>query len=284
MSEHLTFERLHRELSGVRWPEAAELRARARRRSRRTTALAAAAVLVLASGSVAVAAGRPRDLVAPVAAGPSRAEIPLEALVPAPDLPEPAEPPLIQSGIEEPVRVDDMLMACLKDKGIAAEWVISRYSRSQTVPRSRQVGGPLLRQELYRIRPEVAGDVFDGLDRAIWACPTVRDTAMAEWRDQIVPVAIQRSWTVLDRDFAGDRSVVVRYRESPVPGERVAVAHAETLRAVVQVGDIVMVLAPAGYQLTVPTDFPPVLTRAELRALARTAAARLCVAVADLPC
>ncbi|MEV1147252.1 hypothetical protein, partial [Micromonospora sp. NPDC049799] len=253
--------------------------------------VACAAVLVVVSGSAALTAGRIREPVAASggpAAGPSRAEIPLEALVPAADLPEPAEPPLIQSGIGEPVRVDDMLMACLKDKGIAAEWATSRYSRSQTVLRSRPAGDPagepLLRQELYRIRPEAAGEVFDGLDRAIRACPTVRDTVMAGWRDQIVPVAVERSWTVLDRDFAGDRSVLVRYRMSPVPGERVAVGPEETLRAVVQVGNLVTVLKPAGYQLTVPTDFPPVLTRAELRELARTAAARLCVAVADPPC
>ncbi|MEH0935261.1 hypothetical protein [Micromonospora psammae] len=282
MSDHLSFDQLHRELSGVRWAEPAELRARARRRSRRTAALAAAVVLVVVSGSTAVAAGRTGKPVAPVAAGarpaasPSRVEIPLEALVSVADLPERADPPLTQSGIGEPVRVDDMLMVCLKEKGIAAEWATSRYSRSQTVPRSRQVGDPtgepLLRQELYRVRPEAAGEVFDELDRLVARCGQWQSTGLAKWGGRDALHTSTHRWTVVARDFAGDQAVLLRHTVTPprevktsaVPEEKVT---KPVNRAVVRSGDLVTVLTPARGG-----------TDAELRDLAETAARRMCAA------
>ncbi|MFF5174388.1 hypothetical protein ACFY3U_17355 [Micromonospora sp. NPDC000089] len=289
MDEDLSFvDRLHGELSAVRWPEPAELRARARRRSRRTAVSAAVAVLVVASASAAVAARPSRDPdpePAPVAAPATltglRAEIPLDALLPTAALPAPAAAPLTTAGIGEGVRVDDMLMACLREKGVpAAEWRVSRYSRSQTVLQRRPTDGPerepLLIQDVYRMSA-AAGGVFDDLDRYLASCGEWRSTDQMLVRGRETEVTATHRWAVAARDFAGDQAVLLRHTVSgPLPVGTYAGTRSEQAKpvdtAVVRSGDLVSVLTPAAGG-----------SEAQVKGLAAVAARQLCRA-ANPPC
>ncbi|MEH0841834.1 hypothetical protein V6U81_05480 [Micromonospora sp. CPCC 205711] len=279
MSEDLSFvDRVHRDLGGVRWPEPSELRARARRRSRRTAASAAAAVLVVVSASVAMTAWRPEEPPPVASSSPSaallRAEIPLDALVSAADLPAPADPPLTTAGVAEPARVDDMLMVCLADQGIPAEWQVSRYSRSQTVLPKRRAGDPpgepLLRQDLYRIRPEAARWLFDDLDRFLASCREWQSSGPIEGGGRDSRVTVTHRWTVVSRDFAGDQAVLLRHTMSTplkVPAAARNEAPKPISTVVVRSGDLVTVITPARGG-----------TDAQLRGLATAAARRMCTA------
>lgn len=279
-----------RDLRRVRWAEPAELRARARRRSRRTAAATAIAVLAVASSAVAVAA-RPDP--APTVAGPMSgfdspgAELPSIVLLSGSDLPVRANIQLGDIGLGEPVRVDPLLETCAKANGVPLELVTSRYSRSRNLLQASTSGQdgtgglPVLAQDVYRMGRAGSAQVFADLDRYVRACASWRQTTPAERDGLSGTVSIQHSWQVVERDFAGDRSMLLRHTEAPAPSPQVVQPTAgEDLRAVVQVGDLVTVLAPQG---GVRNRSVPLVDGDELRALGRTAATRMC-AITSPPC
>lgn len=292
MRDDLTFaDRLHRDLREVRWPEAAELRDRARRRSRRTAVVAATAVLVVASASAAVA-GRPGASTPPTVAaseptGGASAEIPTEALLSETDLPEKADTQLGDSGLGEPVQPDSLLETCAKTQGIPAAPVTSRYSRSRNLLRSSEEGQqlsaprPLLTQDVYRMEAGTADRVFTELDRFVALCGSWRQTTPVQRDGQTGQVSILHRWRVVDRDFAGDRAVLLRHIETPTdPGDQLVLPNAgEDARVVVQVGDLVTVITPEFGTVVHSRDaITPRAVDAQLRELGRTAADRMCVA------
>lgn len=227
MRDEMTFaERLHQDLRDVRWPEPAVLRERARRRRRRAVLGAASAVLVLAAGPAIAAMG----LVAPSPSAPQTspptsapqtspslsAGIPHEALVQPEDLVTKTAPPLGQSGLGEPVRIDHMLLLCLEAQGRTTYWETSRYSRSQTLLRESAGSEPrpadvVVSQEVYRIAPEAAAGFFTRLDALLAPCASWRLKGEVQWGDRIARAEADHRWEVTERDFAGDEAMLIRH-------------------------------------------------------------------------
>ncbi|PZG07613.1 hypothetical protein C1I95_30840 [Micromonospora craterilacus] len=286
MRDEMTFvERLHHDLQDVRWPEPAELRTRARRRRRRTVLTAAASVLVVAAASAVVMtnlAAPPPQLATPLMEPSVRAfaEIPLASLVQPGDLRVNTDPPLGEAGLGEPVRLDVMLLACHEEQGLTTRWETSRYSRSQTLLRSRPHGAEprpadlVLNQDVYRLAPQVAAGLFARIDVLLAPCATWRSKGDAQWGDRIAQAEASHQWEVTDRDFAGDEAVLIRHTtriRNLDTGETRAPGRPETT-AVVRVGDLVTVMG-------LGRDG----TESELRRVATVAAGRLCAA-ANPPC
>ncbi|WP_327022746.1 hypothetical protein [Micromonospora sp. NBC_01739] len=286
--EMMFVERLHNELRDVRWPEPAVLRERARRRRRRAMLSAATAVVLLAAGP-AIAGVR---LAAPQSAPPQSAdsqpqtslpvyaEIPHEALVQPEDLTTKTDPPLSHAGFGEPVRVDELLLACLTEQGQTDAWEVSRYSRSQTLLRAsadgaRRPADVVLNQAVYRLAPETAAGFLQRLDVLIAPCASWRVTGEVSWEDRIARAEVEHRWEVTDRAFTGDEAMLIRHvvvtARNLDTGESRGPTSPDTT-AVVRVGDLVTVLAPGRDT-----------TDAELRRVATLAATRLCPA-ANPPC
>ncbi|SCE74289.1 hypothetical protein [Micromonospora mirobrigensis] len=293
MRDDVTFvERLHRDLRDVPWPEAAELRATARRRTRRTAVTAAAAVLVVVAG-VAVAARGPAGPPpgSTVAAPPGgRAEIPVEALLDPRDLPDRSDERLGDAGLGEPVTVDPVLRSCALDRGLPADPVLSRYSRSQTLITNISPGGlapersPLVSQDVYRLDRATAERFMVDLDRLVIGC-----TGWQETKSRNVtaggsprPVTLVHRWTVVDRDFAGDAAIVLRHTTDrswdATTGADLDVTTTPEVTVIVRVGDLVTVLVPAGPMMAYFEGAQIRPTGAELRDLGRAAARRMCAA------
>ncbi|MEH1167650.1 hypothetical protein V6V47_19920 [Micromonospora sp. CPCC 205539] len=279
--ELMIVERIHRDLSDVRWPEPQEIRARARRRRRRT-AVAATVVLTLAGVSAFTLVSAERESAPPSLTAPVRGEITADSLLQPADLPQPAQMALSESGLRESLRLDDVLGYCRSSQGMLPVWQASRWSRSQTLLRVRPAGDVgtsndvLLSQDLYRVTPEAADAFFTDLDRLLAPC--------AEWRSvgpyEVAGVsgtgeAVHR-WTVVQRDFAGDGAALLRHTVSPPrdqkTGKAIGGAPAPTSTAVVRVGDLIAVLS-LGRQGT----------ERDLSRIAAVAARRMCLA-ANPPC
>ena len=285
--EMAVIDRLRQDLRDVRWPEPAELRARAARRRRRSALAAATSVLVVVAASAVVVANlaAPPPQSTPLAepSATAFAEIPLAALVQPGDLPVKTDPPLGESGLGEPVRVDRslMLVACHEAQGLTARWETSRYSRSQTMLRSRpddaepRPADVVLSQDVYRLAPQVATGLFARIDALLAPCATWRSTGEVRWGDRIAQAEASHRWEVADRDFAGDEAVLIRHSVTGVrnldTGETRRSGQPATT-AVVRVGDLVTVLGTGRDG-----------TESELRRVAVVAAGRLCVA-ANPPC
>ncbi|MEU3453889.1 hypothetical protein ABZ671_09835 [Micromonospora sp. NPDC006766] len=300
-------ELLERELGNVRWPEPMEIRARARRRSRRTVVVAAMAVLTVASASaVAVAvAARPGSSGAPsIIAGPSSAsglastlsatgasepalprrsplvspaaEIPPDVLLRPADVKAKAEPPLTQAGLGEGVQLDEMLRYCRTRQGQQVEWEPSRPSRSMTLLRNpgdaeQPPSDVLLSQDVYRVAPDVADRIFAELTKTLAPCREWRSDGPAQWQGMTIRAQVVHSWEEVDRDFAGDESVLLRHTVVEArnldTGQPLEEESKPDSTAVVRVGDLVSVIKVG------PTD-----TESDLRRLAAVAAARMCAA------
>ncbi|MFI7513744.1 hypothetical protein ACIBVK_09655 [Micromonospora echinofusca] len=284
-------EQLHRDLRDVRWPEPAEIRARARRRSRRTSVLAAVAVLVVASGSAYAVNGRPVPPAPPAAvtAGSpvavTPAEIPQEALLRPVDVPLKTGALLGESGLAEPVRIDPVLEACGRERGVPSAAPTSRYSRSQTLLRLKEdatARGPALTQDVYRLDPGQGRLVFGMVGLLLNPC--------AEWQlagsaflggRQVATVATHR-WEIPVSGFAGDQSVLLSHASlaprDPRSGKVLAAATSVEVTLLVRVGDLVTVIALKGDVLrdTVDGARPQGLGYADLTTLGETAARRLC--------
>ncbi|GIJ77352.1 hypothetical protein SAMN05443287_105235 [Micromonospora phaseoli] len=284
-------ELLQRDLQGVRWLEAAEIRAVARRRSRMGMALVFLAVL--STSVVAVAAMPAREGVAP--AGRStvsptpREEIAPEALLHPEDMPTNVGAPTTDTGVGEPIELDPAWTRCLEEKRIKPLWETSRYVRSQSLTQdppawvadgtdARWSKSISLHQKVYRISPELERTFFAGIERRItpclaWESVEVGQIEMKEWADFW---AVQR-WEVTAEGFAGDESVLIRHttgetRRDDANGEVVARPMEPETIAVVRVGDLVTVFRLSNWGGDV-----------ELRHLATVAAKRMCLA-ANPPC
>lgn len=299
MRDDVTFvERLRRDLRDVRWPEPTEIRARARRRSLRTALAAAAAVLVVASGSaVAVAAHRAPSTPPSTGSAPSRvspslsslpaspeptgtawtpAEVPLDVLLGPADLRTKSEP-LTQAGLGEGVSIAEGLLYCHKFQGLAVDWELSRYSRSVTLLKERPAGADhppsdlVLTQDVYRVAPDVGGRLFAGIDQVLAPCETWRASGPTQWRGKMIQAQVTHRWQVVDRNFAGTESVLLRHTISQAQnlktGRSLGALPAPDSTAVVRVGDLVSVitLGRAG-------------SESDLRRLTAVAAKRMCPA------
>ncbi|SIN33613.1 hypothetical protein [Micromonospora cremea] len=290
MRDDLAFvERVHRDLGDVRWPEPQEIRARARRRSRRT-AVAATVVLTLAGVSAFVVAGGGRESPPPhvVASAsphaPVRGEITADSLVQPADLGQPAQVQLSQSGLGEPVLVEDLLGYCRQSRGMTPVWQTSRWSRSQTLLREgpRPYGAAptpadvLLSQDLYRVTPDAAESFFADLDRRVAPCAEWRNVGPYEVAGSTGTGEVVHRWAVVQRGFAGDGAALLRHTvaqpRDQKTGKAIGFGPRSTSIAVVRVGDLIAVLT-LGEESGEP----------ELSRLAERAARRMCLA-ANPPC
>lgn len=277
-------ELVHRELREVRWPEPTEIRAAARRRGRRTAVAAAAAVLAVVSVSAVLVGRAGGPGTSPAASVGGHAEIPTEAMLDPADVPVRSDERLGDTGLGERVRVDDVLAGCGRDQGVPVAAAESRFSRSQTLIGTQAVDGfathrsPVISQDVYRLAS--ADDVFGGLDRLVAACASWRQANTVERDGGSVSLTFVHGWSVAARDFAGDRSALLRHTvtqltDSTTGGPtRFPMAPEYTL--VVRVGDLVTVLRPG--EALRPGVPGGTVTEAGLLDVGRAAADRMCVA------
>ncbi|MGW5559115.1 hypothetical protein ACWER9_18075 [Micromonospora sp. NPDC003944] len=282
MRDDPTFvEQIQRDLQDVRWLGPEEIRARGRRRSQRRIVVAAV-VLALAGGSaVAVAATRMPPVPGLPAAAPIRHEITLDALLQPEDLPQPVYVELSQAGLGEPVRLEDTLGRCRTSQGRSDGWQMSILSRSQTLMRKPTQGvlvpgDALVMQDLFRLTPETARQLFTSLDDLVAPCAEWRSVAQWVTPDTTHTAEVIHRWAVVQRGFAGDDAAILRDSltgpRDVQTGQTLAKAPPPTLLAVVRVGDTVSLLRIADDD-----------TEADLMQLAVAAAARMCAA-ANPPC
>ncbi|MFG1868965.1 hypothetical protein [Micromonospora arborensis] len=284
MRDDLPFvEQIHRDLRDVQWPAPEEIRFRARRRSQRR--IVVATVVLALAGVSAVAVAAPRQSPSPdqpaASASPTRHEISTDALLQPADLTLPVAPPkypwqLSQSGLGEPVLLDHLLADCRTSQGLSLGWPTSILSRSQTLlrehpPGPRNEGDALVSQDLFRLTPEAATQLFTGLDDMIAPCVEWRSVGTLDTAGVLSTIETVHRWAVTQRGFAGDDAAILR--DSLTAARDVKTGQTDgddpppILLAVVRVGDTVSVLR-LGYDGT----------EAELRQLAVAAAARMCAA------
>ncbi|MGW2622883.1 hypothetical protein [Micromonospora taraxaci] len=284
MHDDLTFvEQVQRDLQDVRWPGPEEIRARARRRSQRKI-VAATAVLALA-GVAGVAVAAPRNSSSPAlpvaSASPTRHEITTDALLQPTDLPQQVDVRLTDSGLGEPVQLDYELDYCRTSQGRSDGRKMSILSRSQTLmhkqsPSVATQSKGVLTQDLFRMVPEAATQLFAELDELVAPCAEWRSVGQVKTAEGIRTMEAVHRWAVVQRGFAGDDAAILRDSltapRDMQTGQPLADYPSPVLLAVVRVGDTVSVLRPwAGG------------TEAELVQLAVAAAARMCAA-ANPPC
>ncbi|MEU4527584.1 hypothetical protein AB0F49_05080 [Micromonospora ureilytica] len=276
-------EQIQRDLRDVRWLGPEEIRSRARRRSQRKIVVATVVLALAGVSAVAVAAPRasPPPAQPAASASPTRHEITTDALLQPADLSQQVDVQLSQSGLGEPVRLAAMLSYCRTSQGRSEGWQTSILSRSQTfvpkhaAPILTQSDG-LVTQDLFRLAPEAARQLFSSLDDLVAPCAawlsvgpilTAGGTRTGE--------ALHR-WSVAQRGFAGDDAAILRdsltVTRDLETGQPLGDPPSPILLAVVRVGDTVSVLR-LGYDGT----------EAELVRLAVRAAARMCAA-ANPPC
>ncbi|MEH0823402.1 MULTISPECIES: hypothetical protein [unclassified Micromonospora] len=276
-------ELLHRDLRNVTWPEPGALRATARRRSRRSAALAAVSVVVVAALTATLVdrTGAPPPSAAAVD-GPG--EIVAEAMLEPADIPAPTGERLGETGLAEPVRVDDLLQVCAREQGRPAEEPRSRYSRSQTLmePPTEPATtiGTVLTQDVYRMESGTAGGFLTDLEGTVAACGAWRTTGQVYTERGMVGADVVHRWYVAASGFAGDQALLLRHEASVPPDEATGrppgYAPSFEDRLVVRVGDLVTVLILSG---GLRTDVPGAqVTEEQVRQMARVAAERMCVA------
>ncbi|MEU8409022.1 hypothetical protein AB0C19_22740 [Micromonospora sp. NPDC048842] len=284
MRDEPTFvEHVRRDLLDVRWLGPEEIRSRARRRSQRKVVVATVVLALAGVSAVAVAAPRTSPpLVQPAAsASPTRHEITTDALLQPADLPEPVYVQLSQAGLGEPVRLDDTLGRCRTSQGQSDGWQMSILSRSQTLMRKATQGvlvpgDALAMQDLFRLEPQTARQLFTSLDDLVAPCAEWRSVeqwglAGTETVDSTHTVEVIHRWAVVQRGFAGDDAAILRDTFTAArdvqTGQTFGNAPPPTLLAIVRVGDTVSLLRIADGG-----------TEAKLRQLAVAAAARMCAA------
>ncbi|MEU8263501.1 hypothetical protein AB0C02_23105 [Micromonospora sp. NPDC048999] len=298
-------ELMQRKLGDVRWPEPMEIRARAGRRTRRTAVVVTAmAVLTVVSASAVAVAARPGSSGAPsIVAGASSAavgsvlsttgasepavprrsplvspaaEIPPDVLLRPADVKAKAEPPLSQAGLGVGVQLDEMLQYCRTRQGQQADWEPSRYSRSLTLLRNpgdaeQPPSDVLLNQDVYRVAPDVADRIFTDMAEVLAPCREWRSSGPAQWQGKTIQAQFVHSWEEVDRDFAGDESVLLRHTVVEArdldTGEPLDDPSKPDSTAVVRVGDLISVIRVGQGG-----------TESDLRHLATVAAERMCAA------
>ncbi|MEU7608629.1 hypothetical protein [Micromonospora sp. NPDC049204] len=272
-------ERVHRDLRDVRWPEPEEIRATARRRRRRTAAFAAVAVLAAVTGPAYALTERtsaPPTTAVPVATqSPARAEIPLDALLAVTEVPVKGAVQLGDAGLGEVVRLDPTLQRCGDGRGLPAVPAYSRYSRSQTLLSPTGAGRAPTRvelsQDVYRVDPLVSARLFTHLRALLDVCPEWHVVENVVAAGETTPNESKHAWETAASNFAGDESILVRHvpfaPRGPASGRTLQRSSPVGMTVVVRVGDLVTVLVP---------DPGLGLGDADLEALGRTAARRLC--------
>ncbi|WBB65001.1 hypothetical protein [Micromonospora sp. WMMD812] len=281
MRDDLAFvEKVQRDLRDVRWPGPEEIRARARRRNWRNVAAAAAALALAGVSAIAVVAPGRSSTPPTASVGPSvpvRAEITTEALLRPTDLGlASADTQLTDSGLAEPIRIDDMLGACRTSQGLSQTWP-SRWSRSQTLLTARPDGVDLApsdvvaMQDVYRLTPGGAETFLADLDQIIAPCVQWRSVGPYEWKGRAGTAEAVHQWRIVRRDFAGDDAAMVQHLVSPArdmkTGETFGDVTPPTYKAIIRVGDLVAVLGLGRHG-----------TESELLQLATVAASRMCQA------
>ncbi|MET8249951.1 hypothetical protein [Micromonospora sp. NPDC005197] len=274
-------ERVHRDLRDVRWPEPEEIRATARRRRRRTVALAAVAVLAAVTGPAYAMTERtsaPPTAALPAATqSPARAEIPLDSLLTVTEVPVKSAVQLGEAGLGEAVRLDPTLQRCGDDRGVPGVPAYSRYSRSQTLLSPTKDGAAPVRvelsQDVYRLDPLVGARVFTHLRALLDACPEWHLAESIVVAGETTPNESKHAWETAASNFAGDESILVRHvpfaPRGPASGRTLQRSRPFGMTVVVRVGDLITVLEPN-------PDLG--LRDADLEALGRTAARRMCAA------
>ncbi|MEV4118200.1 hypothetical protein [Micromonospora sp. NPDC049645] len=285
MRDDPTFvEQIQRDLRDVRWLDPEEIRSRARRRSQRRIVVATVVLALAGVSAAAVAApGKPPPTALPAASPtPTRHEITTDALLQVTDLEQSANVVwLSQSGLGEPVQLDQLLGSCRTSQGYSDGWQMSILSRSQTLlredrPGTYGAGEALVTQDLYRLVPEAATKLLATMDDLVAPCAEWNSVGEYNVGGATGTGSARQRWTVAQRDFAGDGAALLRHTASqPVDqrtGQPVAAVPRPTSTAVVRVGDLITVLK-LGQTGTEP----------ELRRLAGVAARRMCAA-ANPPC
>ncbi|MEV4820302.1 hypothetical protein [Micromonospora sp. NPDC049274] len=290
-------ERVHRDLRDVTWPEPGEIRAMARRRRRRTATFAAIAVLAAMTGPAYAMKDRPEPpptaaTRVPVDASPARADIPLDSLLRATDVPVKSGVQLGDAGLGEVMPLDPLLRRCGGERGLPVVDSYSRYSRSLTLLSPADAGRTsvtaVLSQDVYRVDPAVGRQFVGQLRMVLDACREWRDLDTTVASRESVPLETVHSWAVPATNFAGDESMVVRHESSTTPGSGDGRASGSAVPAemsvVVRVGDLVTVLVPGpGVARDRADGTGSSLGYGDLEALGRAAARRLCPA-AHSPC
>ncbi|MFG1897420.1 hypothetical protein ACGFIP_25750 [Micromonospora zamorensis] len=284
MRDDPTFvEQIRRDLLDVRWPSPEEIRARARRRSQRR--IVVSTVVLALAGVSAVAVAAPRTSPPPVqpvaSASPTRHEITTDALLQPAELSQQVEVQLSDSGLGEPVQLDHQLDYCRTSQGRSDGRKMSILSRSQTLvhkqsPSLATQSKGVLTQDLFRMVPEAATQLFAELDELVAPCAEWRSVGQVKTAEGIRTMEAVHRWAVVQRGFAGDDAAILRDSltapRDVQTGQPLADDPSPILMAVVRVGDTVSVLRPwAGG------------TEADLVQLAVAAAARMCAA-ANPPC
>ncbi|WP_433266814.1 hypothetical protein ACQPWR_04365 [Micromonospora vinacea] len=281
MRDDPTFvEQIQRDLQYVRWLAPEEIRSRGRRRSQRKIVVASVVLALAGVSAAAVAAPRTSPPVVQPAAAPSasptRHEITTDALLQPVDLPQPVYVELSQAGLGEPVRLEDTLGRCRTSQGLSDGWQMSILSRSQTLMRKPTQGvlvpgDALVMQDLFRLEPQTARQLFTSLDDLVAPCAEWRSVAQWQTVDGTHTVEVIHRWAVVQRGFAGDDAAILRDSltapRDVQTGQTLTNAPPPTLLAVVRVGDTVSLLRIADDG-----------AEAKLRQLAVAAAARMCAA------
>ncbi|MDG4779188.1 hypothetical protein O7614_05960 [Micromonospora sp. WMMD961] len=284
MRDDLTFvEQVQRDLQDVRWLGPEEIRAQARRRSQRRIVVATVVLALAGVAGVAVAAPRktPSPALPVASASPTRHEITTDALLQPADLPQPVDVQLSDSGLGEPVQLDHELDSCRTSQGRSDGRKMSILSRSQTLvhkqsPSAATQSKGVFTQDLFRMVPEAATQLFADLDELVAPCAEWRSVGQVETAEGIRTMEAVHRWAVAQRGFAGDDAAILRDSltapRDVQTGQPLADDPTPILLAVVRVGDTVSVLR-LGYEST----------EAELMQLTVAAAARMCAA-ANPPC
>ena len=285
-------QRLAADLGRVRWPAAEELRGIARRRSRRAALAASLAVLLLMSG-VAVVATRPFqrpvqqiDLYGPVAApapttiGPQDpAWIPPEALL----SPEDIDPGVVTQWTlvdqDQPLGAWALTLASCSDYPRVRTYEGGYlFRRQQTLAYPPKIKGrpgtavAVLHQTVMRLPGNGALQLVEEAVDAVKVCPSYIGPYPAPGDPAVSQeVAATHVWTLIDKDFAGDDSLLFEHRRDATDAEGETDVRTSAV-LVIRVGDLVTTVEQ------VDSDSP-----ASARKLGTRAAAWLCTA-ATSPC
>ncbi|MEV4617997.1 hypothetical protein AB0J74_04655 [Asanoa sp. NPDC049573] len=287
-------QRLAADLGRVRWPAGEEIRKIARRRNRRAAIAASLSVFLLMSG-VWVVATRPFQPAAPTAdtfaaapeppasttITPDNAEwIPPEALL----TPEDVGPGLVAARVSveqnQPVGAWAFTLAgCPAFAKVPTYQGVYQYRRDQTlefppkVPNKAETGLPVLHQSVMRLPGGAARDLVREAVAVTQACPKYSSIGLLSGDPELAKeqykVKTTHVWLQLDRDFAGDESVLFEHR---ITGASPAVVLSVSAVVVVRVGDLVATVEQVNGESAETT-----------RRLAKRAAAWLCTA-ATPPC
>jgi hypothetical protein len=286
-------QRLAADLGRVRWPAAEELRGIARRRSRRAALAASLAVLLLMSG-VGVVATRsfqrpvqPIDLYGAVAApapttiGPQDpAWIPPEALL----SPEDIGPGVVTQWTlvdqDQPIGAWALTLAsCSNYPRVRTYEGGYLFRRQQTLGYPPKIKGrsgtavAVLHQTVMRLPGNGALQLVEEAVDAVRVCGSYTGPYPVPGDDPTVSqeVGATHRWTLIDKDFAGDDSLLFEHRRTAVEAKGKTGLGASAV-LVIRIGDLVTTVEQ------VDSDNP-----GSARKLGTRAAAWLCAA-ATSPC